>query len=205
LSEEKDISENKKKRHGILGGAFDPIHCGHLALAHAAIRQLSLAQVIFIPTYRSPLATSEKNRTPAWLRMEMVRQAIASDSAFMVSDLECKREGISYTVDTLRELKQQASESDEFFFLVGSDWTNRLDEWKDLQTILSLCTIVVATRPGFQMPVGVPNGVQIFSFDAIDLSSSDIRRKLSQGEAVDELVPKPVMQLINQHRLYQRS
>src|SRR3989338_2781334 len=137
-------------RIGILGGTFDPIHEGHLALARAAVKELRLDKLVLVPTYPHPLSDKQSSTvTSAEDRLEMVRLAVDGEPKFAVSELELERKGISYTVDTLNQIRKQYPKPDELFFVTGGDWGKALNQWKDIRTIFSLAHFVVARRPGF--------------------------------------------------------
>ena len=189
-------------RIGILGGTYDPIHVGHLALAQAAHRELRLDLLYFVPSCLSPVVGEEKCAASAHLRFQMVKQTIESFPSFRVSDFELNRGGVSYAVDTIREFRKQYPIPNELFLMVGSDWAGSLEKWKEINTILVLCQVVMATRPGFQTD-SIPKSAQLLPFEAIDISSSRIREMVRQGKSVDSWVPKPAHDLIRKHQLYQ--
>ncbi len=187
-------------RVGILGGTFDPIHKGHLALAHAAVRELKLDRLYFIPTYQHPLV--QKNSSAcANDRLEMIKAAITEEPKFLVSDCETKRKGISYTVDTLSEFRKQFPQPNELFFITGGDWGKNLDQWKDIDTIFSLAHFVVASRPGFDLR-NLPKSVDVLNFVPLEISSTQIRDELRKGNAPEQQIPAPVLNYIKQNKLY---
>lgn len=189
---------------GILGGTFDPIHIGHLALADAAFRQLKLDRMIFVPAFLPPLPEKGKGLAPAPLRLEMVRQTISENPNYEVSDLEIRRQGISYTVDTLREMGRSYPDPNRLYFITGGDWGRSLDRWKDIGTILSLCQFVVAKRPGYEK-LQLPPQVRFLDFQPLDISSTQVRDMIRAGKSVDAWMPKPALAIIKQHSLYQMS
>ena len=190
------------KRIGILGGTFDPIHQGHLALARAALEQLKLDRLIFVPAFRHPLPQKESGtNASAEVRLEMVSLAIKKEPRFEVSDCEVKRKGISYTVDTLKVFREQYPTPNELFFITGGDWGKALDQWKNIETIFSLAHFVVAKRPGFDTK-HLPKGVQLLDFIPLDISSTEIRAQLKKGVSVTSLVPKEILKYIREHQLY---
>lgn len=189
-------------RIGILGGAFDPIHNGHLALANAVLQKLSLELVIFVPSGISPVQKEGKTLTPAKLRLEMVKSAIQGNSEFEVSDVEIQRKGVSYSVDTLIEFRKRFPIPNELFWLVGADWAPFLNQWKDIETIFTLCQMVAVMRPGFQLNK-LPSQVVAVEFDALNISSSEIRAAVKQGKNIDCLVPGSVCEIIKRENLYQ--
>ncbi len=189
-------------RIGILGGAFDPIHVGHLALAEAVVQTLKLNRLYFVPSFVSPLAAKEKCNAPASLRLEMVRVATCGDKRFYVSDIEIKRKGMSYTIDTIREFRKEFPPPHELFFVAGADWAKSLESWKDADAIFSLCQFTVATRPGYQ-ELDLPKRVKPLRFQALDISSTQIRQMIREGKHVDAWMPKPVLKMIERKHLYQ--
>ncbi|MBI1977825.1 MAG: nicotinate-nucleotide adenylyltransferase [Candidatus Omnitrophica bacterium] len=190
-------------RIGMLGGTFDPIHEGHLALARAALKELRLDRLIFIPAFRHPLEQKDRKTVASpEARLEMVRLAVRGESQFELSDCEIKRKGISYTVDTLREFRSLYPKPHELYFLTGGDWGKNLSRWKDIRTIFSLARFVVARRPGFDISP-LPKEVEFLDFIPLDISSTAIREKLKKGASVSSLVPKQVLEYMIQHKLYQ--
>ncbi|MBI4394982.1 MAG: nicotinate-nucleotide adenylyltransferase [Candidatus Omnitrophica bacterium] len=189
-------------RIGVLGGTFDPIHEGHLALARAAVEKLRLDRLIFIPAFQHPLKDKEEQTVASPQdRFEMVKLAIKDELKFEVSDFELKRKGISYTVDTLRQLRSQFPKPNEIFFITGGDWGKTLDQWKDIETIFSLAHFVVAKRPGFDIK-NLPPRIELLDFVPLDVSSTQIRTCFNQGKDSSDLVPKSVLNYIHQKKLY---
>ena len=193
----------RKKKIGILGGTFDPVHLGHLVLAEQVKERLKLDQVIFIPCLRSPHKTRQK-LSPATDRLRMIQLALQGNSSFAVSDIELKRKGLSYTVDTLKDLKNLYPNS-RIYFLTGSDVVDELGTWKDPQRLYRLAKVVIAIRPGFdefdhrnrfaQKSIVVP-------ITGIDVSSSEIRRRVKTGKSMKYLVPSGVEDYIRKKKLY---
>jgi len=190
-------------RIGILGGTFDPIHNGHLALAEAARTQLKLGKVILVPAFIPPLGVKSDQLTAASIRYEIVRAAAKNFPDYEVSDLEIKRQGTSFTVDTLREFRQLYPSPHELFFITGGDWGRSLDQWKDIRTIFSLCTFVVAKRPGYEK-MKLPPEVQFLNFCPLDISSTQIREAMRQNISVSHLVPASALAIINLRQLYKK-
>lgn len=190
------------RRIGILGGTFDPLHNGHLELARAACEQLQLDRVIFIPAFRHPVKEKSETVASPDARLEMVRLGIRNDTRFEVSDCEIRRKGISYTVDTLRMLREKHAKPHELFFLTGGDWGKNLDEWKEIKTVFSIAHFVVAKRPGFDLR-NLPAHVEPLDFVPLDISSSEIRERLRTGRSVSEWIPERVLRYVEEHCLYQ--
>lgn len=187
-------------RIGILGGTFNPIHQGHLALAKAALEKLKLDQLYFVPTYQHPLEQKESS-VSAEHRLEMIRMAIQGEKRFLASDCEIKRKGISYTVDTLKEFRRRFPKPHELFFITGGDWGKHLDQWKDIDTIFSLAHFVVANRPGFDVR-SVPKQVEVLDFIPLDISSTQVREELKKN-GNEPMIPRNVLSYIRKHRLYE--
>ena len=142
---------------GLLGGTFNPIHNGHVAIAHQAREALALDRVVLIPTGDPPHKPHE-NLAAAKARFEMVRLAIASDPSLSISDVEVRRSGKSYTNETIRHLQQEYGPEARLFFLIGLDAFLEFPTWRDPATLLTLCSFVVLSRPGlsFQALSGLP-------------------------------------------------
>ena len=188
-------------RIGILGGAFDPIHMGHLALAHAAVRELKLDLFFFVPSNQSPLRTPTQASAPSDLRLKMVQESVKGIPHFEVSDIEIKRQGVSYTIDTLKEFRKTYPQPHEIFFIVGGDWGNRLHQWKGIDQIFSLCQFVVAMRPGFEK-LDLPKPAKSLQFSPLDISATQLRDMIRSGKSTDQWIPKPALDLIKEHNLY---
>lgn len=188
------------KRIGVLGGTFDPIHNGHLYLAKKVMRRFCLDKIIFIPTYLTPHKTGRKI-TPTQHRYNMVRLALSGIKNFEVSDIEIKRKGKSYSVDTLRQLRKRFGPKTEIFFITGSDSLKDLDKWKGLDEILKLCRFVVVERPGFDIDSPM-QGFIIVNINAKNIAASAIRKSLKNGRSITRLVPAKVKAYIKSHGLY---
>lgn len=187
-------------RIGIFGGAFDPVHLGHLITAEQAREQGRLDQVWFLPTFQPP--HKSRSLTPFHHRVEMLELAIAGHEAFRVNTLEKERAGPSYTVDTLRLLKEKHP-TEEFHLIVGGDCVPDLPSWRDPQGIAAQADLVVVSRP--DTPAQEPPAY--FRWQRIDtlliqISSTDIRQRLSQRQTIRYLVPRAVECYLTQHKLY---
>jgi nicotinate-nucleotide adenylyltransferase len=194
-------------RIGILGGTFDPIHAGHLAAAEAAIACADLDRVLFVPAAQPP------HRSPAVAaaqqRLEMCRLATAGDQRFAVADTELRRDGPSYTVDTLVEL-QRHHPSDELFLILGWDAARLFPTWRAPGQVRSLASMVIVGRPGSEAPAETDlNAVGLGGEDVVlclrptpDVSASEIRRAVAEGESITGKVPAAVESYIASHRLY---
>ena len=199
-------------RIGILGGTFDPPHLGHLLIAETARVALDLESVLFVPA-GEPWLKSGQRITAAQQRLRMVQLAVADNPDFCVSDCEVRRNGASYTVDTLRELRRAYPDDTEFFFVVGSDVLEQFHRWKEPDEILRLCRLAVIERPGApaeglavlagRFPDAAASGaVVLVPGPRVDFSASELRRILAEGQSVRYQVPDAVAEYIKQHELY---
>jgi nicotinate-nucleotide adenylyltransferase len=188
------------KRIGILGGSFNPIHFGHLLMAQSALENLKLDQVLFVPAHCSPFKT--RNVLPSdQSRLAMVKSAIKGNPGFGVYEGELKRGGVSYTIDTLTELKASYPKA-SFFLLIGADSLRKFHLWKDPQKILRLAKLAVLNRPGVDKKYPKRWTYVKVNMPAVDISSSDMRSRLKQKKSIWYLTPKNVIRYINRHRLY---
>jgi len=194
-----DKSENNKKV-GILGGTFDPPHNGHMQIAEAAYAQLGLNQVLFIPS-KEPPHKKRPDIIDVELRYEMVKLAVKGYPDFSVSRIEIEKSGVSYSVETLKVLRE-AEPDTEFYFIVGSDAIPELKTWKNIDEIFSLCKFAVGLRPGFK-DYQVPERMVFLKGVFPDISSSRIRQMLRSRESVEDLVGHAVYKFIIERKLYQ--
>jgi nicotinate-nucleotide adenylyltransferase len=184
---------------GILGGTFNPIHIGHLILAEEVREKLCLDRIIFVPTYLAP-HKDNSDIAPAKDRFTMVKMAIAKNKYFFVSDIEIKRDGRSYTIDTINEFKKLYPK-DELYFITGSDLLKYLDEWKDLGEIIKMVKFIVATRPGYPLEK-IPSYISTVAIRAVDISAFEIRQAIGENRSFRYLVPEVVFRYINKKKLY---
>jgi nicotinate-nucleotide adenylyltransferase len=191
---------------GIVGGTFDPVHLGHLVLAEQARDELSLDLVLFIPA-GDPWRKAHREITPAAHRLEMLRLAIADNAAFGISDIELRREGPTYTADTLAALAGERLD-DAFYFIVGADALADLPHWHDPQRIVEHAMLAVAPRDGdaadlaFPEIAGLGDRVVRFTMPRMDFSSTDIRERVRVGRSIRYLVPPDVEAYITEQALY---
>lgn len=188
---------------GILGGTFDPIHQGHLRLAEAARSQYGLNRILFVPALVSPHKAGKVETAPAPHRFRMVELAIKKFPEFELSDMELNRPGISYTVDTLRDLKKKYPK-DEFYFILGSDAARGFSQWKEPEEIKKMVKLLVACRPGFALPEK-SGGFLYLEMPETDLSSSHLRERLAKKEKLGaEIMPSDVESYIREMGLYSK-
>ncbi len=230
-SEPQDVAPT---RLGLLGGSFNPIHNGHLAIAGQVRERLHLDRILFIPSGEPP-HKRDGSLAPAKDRYEMVRLAIADNPSFTISDIEVRRTGKSYSIDTIRELQRQHGPSTELHFLIGLDAFLDFPGWKEPQTLLKACRFVVISRPGqsFQslaklsmlpeldphalaqldsgelnrLDVAIPSspGIICLPLPPCPISASDIRQRVRGKGSLANVLPPPVESYILQHRLYQED
>lgn len=210
-------------RLGVLGGTFNPIHFAHLRLCEELRESLGLDRVLLIPAGQPALKRGDV--APAEHRLEMARRATASNPALEVDDLEVRRAGTSYTVDTLATLRARQPDA-ELWFLVGADTLPELESWREPARLFELASFAVATRPGYVAPLrellpralAAPfrdglrglvhasgNELRAVAFTPLEISASDIRRRAARGESIRYLVPDEVREYIAKHRLYSHS
>jgi nicotinate-nucleotide adenylyltransferase len=195
-------------RIGILGGTFNPPHLGHLVAAQEAYRELDLDQVLLIPAGIPPHKPVEDEPGPEH-RLELCRLAVGDDARFTVSDLELRRDGPSFTVDTLKTLRTQ-SPSDDLFLILGGDIAAGLPRWHEPERVLELATVAIAKRRGtskaaVQDALAQLTGgerARFFQMPRIGISSTMVRRRVRAGQPIRYFVPDGVMHYIETHRLY---
>jgi nicotinate-nucleotide adenylyltransferase len=198
------ISAMSGRRVGIMGGTFDPIHHGHLVAASEVQARFDLDEVMFVPTGQP----YEKGRvSPAEDRYLMTVVATASNPRFHVSRADIDRDGPTYTVDTLRDMRAVYGQSAELYFITGADALARIMSWKDALTMLGLAHFIGVTRPGFELTnEHLPaDSVTLVEVPAMAISSSDCRNRVAAGLPVWYLVPDGVVQYINKRGLYRDS
>jgi nicotinate-nucleotide adenylyltransferase len=190
-------------RVGILGGTFDPPHHGHLIAAQDAIIDLELDKVIFIPAAVPPHKQRNNVTAPA-VRLRMIEAATRDDGRFEVSDVELRRTGPSYTVDTLRELRA-ARPTDQLFLLLGVDQVREFESWREPKEVLKLAALVMLARAGIEDDGGRDIVEQTVRVTRIDVSSTLVRERVRAGRPIRYLVPAAVEKIIADERLYQGS
>ena len=200
-------------RVGILGGTFDPIHLGHLLIAEESRVSLGLDRVLFVPAGR-PWLKEGQPLTGAFHRVRMVELAIASNPHFELRRNEVDRSGLSYTVDTLRELRAEIEADTEFFFILGVDAFESFNRWKEPDQILDLCQLVVVSRPGYgeeelrtimSRPGSREDRICLLPVHNVDFSATEIRRRAAVGRSFKYQVPEAVEGYIREQGLYRES
>ena len=202
------------KSFAIMGGTFDPIHYGHLATAAAVKYKFGLDKILFIPAGR-PAHKDNSKVTDNEDRYKMTCLAVESNPDFLVTRMEIDRPGKSYSVDTVRELKKICGHDVRFYFITGADAILDIFTWKNPAELLSLCEFIAVTRPGYtkkKMVDGIVNiieqyGSKIYYMEvpALDISSSDIRKRLRSGMPVKYLLPESVEKYIYENHLYEQE
>ncbi|MDX6310680.1 MAG: nicotinate-nucleotide adenylyltransferase [Streptomyces sp.] len=191
-----------KKRLGVMGGTFDPIHHGHLVAASEVASLFHLDEVVFVPTGQ-PWQKTDQKVSPAEDRYLMTVIATASNPQFSVSRSDIDRPGRTYTIDTLRDLAAQHGEAD-LFFITGADALNQIFSWRDAEELFSLAHFIGVTRPGHTLAdPGFPEGgVSLVEIPALAISSTNCRERVAKGEPVWYLVPDGVVRYIDKRNLY---
>ena len=198
-------------RVGILGGTFDPIHLGHLIVAEEARVGRDLQQVVFVPAGQPRLKDEEPSASPEQ-RLRMVELAVSSNPHFNVARNEVDRSGPTYTVDTLRKLREELGSGVTLCFILGLDALGQFHRWKDPEGIIETCELVIASRPGFQN-TGILDEqlaryptlgakTSLLNIPRIDISSTDIRQRAAQGGSLRYLVPDAVAAYAREEGLY---
>lgn len=207
--------ENPDKTYalGIMGGTFDPIHMGHLAVAEQARDVLGLDAVVFMPAGRQPYKI-DQDQLAAEKRLEMCRLALSDNENFDVSPLEVEREGITYTIDTLKTVRAHYPSNVKLYFIAGADSIATLADWKDARELSGLASFVGINRPGTKLigDKAIKKSLQEAGFTvefihapSLDISSTDLRRRIAQGGSIRYLIPEPVRLVIETENLYHRG
>ena len=199
------------RRIGIFGGSFDPIHNGHLHLAEEARCMAKLDQVLFIPTWISPFK-QDSDPASCQQRLDMVRIATSSNPSFAVSDMEIRREAVSYTADTLKRCREMMGEDTRLYFITGTDTFLTIEKWYHAEEILTQYSFIIGSRPGYREEdlidvierVRERYGTDVLKIEIprLEISSSDIRDSIRIGKSVRYLLPDPLLHYIERHRLY---
>nr|WP_281283947.1 nicotinate-nucleotide adenylyltransferase [Glutamicibacter creatinolyticus] len=196
-------AQHRPFRLGVMGGTFDPIHNGHLVAASEVAAEYDLDEVVFVPT-GEPWQKADRKVTPAEQRYLMTVIATASNPRFTVSRVDIDREGPTYTIDTLRDLRAERPEA-ELFFITGADAMSQIMSWKNADELWNQAHFVGVTRPGHQMPEVAQSSASELEIPALSISSTDCRARVGQGKPVWYLVPDGVVQYIAKYGLYTES
>ena len=187
----------------LFGGTFDPPHIGHLLIAQTICEAESFDKILFIPVNIPP---HKSVNTVLEDRLNMLEIAIDDNPNFEISDIEIKRGGVSYTVDTIRTIKKQYNiSSNKISYLIGSDSLLNFHKWKDPKKILEECQIIVAIRPGFRpsdIPAWILHKIQFANIPRFEISSTNIRSRWVEGKTIRYLVTLPVWEYINKNKIY---
>ncbi|VGO21356.1 nicotinate-nucleotide adenylyltransferase [Pontiella sulfatireligans] len=205
-------SRSTAKRIGIMGGSFDPVHIGHLVIAQDAVERMELSEVVFVPAavppHKQHLSLADDGH-----RLNMLKLAVESDIRFSVSDEELVRGGVSYTIDTVRQLKQSIPDA-EWVLVVGSDTLVDLHNWYKIDELLDLCEVATFLRPGESALESIAEKVRlpderkdklmrnVVDMHLVEVSSSEIRMRVAEGLSVRYLVSPEVEMYIFEHGLY---
>jgi len=194
---------SERKRLGVMGGTFDPIHHGHLVAASEVQFWFHLDEVVFVPTGQ-PWQKSDQKVSPAEDRYLMTVIATASNPRFSVSRVDIDRLGPTYTVDTLRDLRSLRGPEWELYFITGADALEQILSWRDLDELFELAHFVGCTRPGHTLSdAGLPEGkITLVEVPALAISSTECRQRVSDGEPIWYLVPDGIVQYITKRQLY---
>lgn len=198
--------DDTRRRLGVMGGTFDPIHHGHLVAASEVAALFALDEVVFVPTGQ-PWQKGHREVSPAEDRYLMTVIATASNPRFSVSRIDVDRGGPTYTIDTLRDLRAQRGPGWDLFFITGADALAAILTWRDAAELVGLAHFVGCTRPGHALAdPGFPaGGVSLVEVPALAISSSDCRERVHQGLPVWYLVPDGVVQYIHKRGLYREA
>lgn len=192
------MSANQKRRIGIFGGTFNPIHQGHLVVANQALQQLELDEIWFMPNNIPPHKRVKQMATNQQ-RVEMLQRAIYNNPRFKIELIELERGGISYTFETMQQLKYLCPD-DDFYLIIGGDEVRDLKNWFMIDELKKLVTFVAVARHGIDQISDYP--VQWIEMPALEISSTKIRADLAQHKSVRYLLPDEVLKYINKEGLY---
>jgi nicotinate-nucleotide adenylyltransferase len=201
-----DREADAPRRIGVMGGTFDPVHNGHLVAASEVASRFALDEVVFVPTGQ-PWQKTDAPVSPPEDRYLMTVIATASNPMFSVSRVDIDRDGPTYTIDTLHDLRERYGEKAELFFITGADALAAILGWHRSEELFSLAHFIGVTRPGHHLTdVGFPDGaVTLVEVPALAISSTDCRSRVRAGEPVWYLVPDGVVQYISKRRLYRQD
>jgi nicotinate-nucleotide adenylyltransferase len=189
----------------LFGGTFDPPHFGHLIVAQTIFEAEHFDKIVFVPAHIPPHKKERKISSVA-LRLEMLKIATMDNPNFEISDIELKRGGISYSLETIHTYKEQTGlDREDLYYLIGSDSLKQFQTWQNPKAILEECQLIVAIRPGFR-PSDIPNWilakVQFANIPRIEISSTQIRARWVEDKTIRYMVTQSVWTYINKHNLY---
>jgi len=192
------------RKIGIFGATFDPLHVGHLIAVNFALEELGLDEIIMIPANLNPL---KQNHTPAppEIRLEMLDSTMGNHDKIRISDVELKRGGVSYMIDTVIELKAGFPDSSEIYLLVGADSALDFTKWRDYGKLSELCRLAVFNRPGYSfddVASNLPVDFIPLKMPLIGISSTLIRELVAAGKSIEHLTPEVIVKIIEKNNLY---
>lgn len=186
------------KHIGILGGTFDPPHIGHLLIAEIVKDTLGLSKVLFVPTNEPP--HKGKALSTAADRLNMLQAALKNNDDFMIDTIELERTGKSYTIETIKTLRRLHPDNN-FYFIIGADMVEYLPKWANIDELVQLVTFVGVKRAGFKLTSKYP--IEIVDVPMIDISSSEIRKRIFEKKTVKYFLPENVLSYIRERKLYE--
>jgi nicotinate-nucleotide adenylyltransferase len=187
---------------GIFGGSFDPPHVGHLIVAQDALEHLGLDAVRFVPAWRSPFKANEAPGAPGHARLAMVQASLAGHPAMTADGLELERRGLSFTVDTVRALRDREPHVTWTLLLGADQWTS-FDRWREAEVLANLARVAVLTRAGMEDDRAGPDlPHRAVAVTRVDISSTAVRARVREGKSIRYLVPEPVRAIIEESGLY---
>ena len=204
MTEERETGRaGRSARLGVMGGTFDPVHVGHLIAATKALEAFDLDRVIFMPTGQPWQKTCYSNSEDRWL---MAALAAVSHPNFAVSRLELDRKGATYTADTMQELRDFYGVKTRLYFIAGADAVLKIGTWRGVERLEGLTELIAVSRPGFELQslepaAGWPT-IHFMDMPPVDVSATDIRRKVQEGLPIEDVVPAPVARYIRERGLY---
>ena len=187
----------------LFGGTFDPPHIGHLLVAQTVCEAEDFDKILFIPAFQPP---HKRDITPVDERISMLELAVEGNPNFEISDVELKRKGVSYTIDTVKAIKTEMSlKNNEIFYLIGSDSLLEFQHWKEPEGILNECQVIGAIRPGFRpsdIPSWILQRIQFANIPRFEISSTNIRHRWVENKTIRYMVTLPVWEYIEKNNLY---
>ena len=206
------IEELKKcKSFAILGGTFDPIHLGHIKTAKSILALTSVEKILFIPLGNPP-HKDENNVSSAYHRLNMLNLAVEGEKDFLISTMEIERNGKTYTIDTIKELKKLLGNTIKFFFIIGTDELLLINTWKNYEELLKICSFIAVKRPGYKdklledavacLMENHDANIRIVEIPPVDVSSSEIRKNIKNGISIKGLIDEKVLNYIKENNLY---